>query len=60
MALLALPLPSLAETRDERVAVAREYVELALAEFDMNLLIESMYTPVLQQVAAGGATLTEA
>jgi hypothetical protein len=60
LALLALPLPALAETREERVAVAQEYVELALAEFDMNLLIESMYQPVLQQVTAGGATLTEA
>ena len=30
-ALLALPLPALAETREERVAVAKDYVELALA-----------------------------
>ena len=60
LALLALPLPALAETREERLAVAEEYVELALAEFDMAALIDTMYQPVLQQVAAGGATLTEA
>jgi hypothetical protein len=58
-ALLALPLPALAETREERLAVAQEYVELALAEFDMATLIDSMYQPVLQQVAAGGAELTQ-
>jgi len=59
-ALLALPLPALAETREERVAVASEYVELALQGFDMAAMIETMYQPILQQVAAGGATLTEA
>jgi hypothetical protein len=59
-ALLALPLPALAETREERLAVAQEYVDLALEGFDMAAVIESMYQPVLQQVAAGGQTLTEA
>ncbi len=59
-ALLALPLPALSETRDERVVAARQYVDLALAGFDMAAMIETMYQPILQQVAAGGATLTEA
>jgi hypothetical protein len=59
-ALLALPLPALAETREERVAAAAEYVELALDGFDMAAVIETMYQPLLQQVAAGGQTLTEA
>jgi len=58
-ALLALPLPALAETREERVAVASEYVELALQGFDMPAMIETMYQPILQQVAAGGQTLSE-
>lgn len=58
-ALLALPLPALAETREERVAVASEYVELALQGFDMPAMIETMYQPILQQVAAGGQTLNE-
>ena len=57
-ALLALPLPVLAETREERVAAASEYVDLALQGFDMSAMIETMYQPVLQQVAAGGAKLT--
>lgn len=56
--LLLLPLPVLAETREERVAVADQYVELALSGFDMAAVIETMYQPVLQQVAAGGQTLT--
>ena len=58
--LLALPLPALAETREERVAVAQEYVDLALQGFDMAAVIETMYQPILQQVAAGGQTLSEA
>lgn len=58
-ALLALPFPALAETREERVAAASEYVELALQGFDMPAMIETMYQPILQQVAAGGATLTD-
>lgn len=57
--LLALPLPVLAETREERVAVATEYVDLALKGFDIAAVIETMYQPVLQQVAAGGQTLSE-
>ncbi|WP_137112278.1 DUF2059 domain-containing protein [Rhodobacter sp. SY28-1] len=58
-ALLALPLPALAETREERVAVATEYVDLALQGFDMSAVIENMYQPILQQVAAGGQTLSD-
>ncbi|MBS3978607.1 MAG: DUF2059 domain-containing protein [Rhodobacteraceae bacterium] len=58
--LLALPLPALAETRDERVAAAAEYVDLALDGFDMTAMIETMYQPILQQVAAGGQDLTDA
>ncbi len=57
-ALLALPLPAFAETREERVAAAKEYVDLALQGFDMSAMIDTMYQPILQQVAAGGATLT--
>jgi hypothetical protein len=56
---LLLPLPALAETREERLVAASEYVELALAGFDMAAVIESMYQPILQQVAAGGQTLTD-
>ena len=58
--LMALPLPALAETREDRVAAAEEYVELALQGFDMAAIIETMYQPVLQQVAAGGQTLSDA
>ena len=57
---LALPLPALAETREERVAAAAEYVELALQGFDMPAMIETMYQPILQQVTAGGQTLSDA
>ncbi|WP_155523146.1 DUF2059 domain-containing protein [Tabrizicola thermarum] len=59
LALLALPLPLLAETREERVAVATEYVDLALQSFDLTAVIETMYQPILQQVAAGGQVLAD-
>ena len=59
VATLALSLPALAETREERVSAAADYVELALEGFDMAAMIETMYQPILQQVAAGGQTLTE-
>jgi hypothetical protein len=57
---LLLPIPALAETREERVAAAEDYVELALAGFDMAAVIETMYQPVLQQVASGGQVLSDA
>ncbi len=60
VAVLLWPVAAHAESRDEREAVAKEYVELALQGFDMAAMIETMYQPVLQQVAAGGAVLTEA
>jgi hypothetical protein len=58
-AALVLPLPLLAETREERVAVAAEYVELALQSFDMDALVKSLSQPILQQVAAAGQRLTD-
>ena len=57
--LLALPLPAFAETRDERVAAAQQYVDLALNGFDMPSMIETMYQPILQQVAASGTSLSD-
>lgn len=60
IAALALAPAALAETREDRVAVAREYVEMALADLDMTAVITTMYQPILQQVAAAGQTLTDA
>jgi hypothetical protein len=59
VALPALSLPALAETREERVAVAAEYVDLALQSFDMNAIIDSLSQPIFQQVAAAGQSLTD-
>lgn len=56
---LALPLPALAETREERVAAAQVYIDMALADFDMEAMIGMLYQPILDQVTAGGAALTE-
>lgn len=56
---LALPLPALAETREERVAAAQVYIDMALVDFDMEAMIGMLYQPILDQVTAGGAVLTE-
>ncbi len=56
---LALPLPALAETRDERVAAAQVYIDMALADFDMEAMIGMLYQPILDQVTVGGAVLTD-
>lgn len=57
-ALLCLPFTALAETREERITVADEYVSLALQDFDMAALIATMWAPVIQQVEASGATVS--
>jgi hypothetical protein len=59
LAMLMSAPAAFSETREEREAVAKEYVELALQGFDMGAMIETMYQPILQQAAAGGAVLTE-
>lgn len=56
---LTFPLAALAETREERLAAANDYVELSLDGFDMAAVIETMYQPVLQQVQASGQSLSE-
>jgi hypothetical protein len=58
LALLSCPAASIAETREERIAVAAEYVELAVADFNMAAVIDTMWAPIVQQVEAGGQTLT--
>lgn len=56
--LLCLPFAAMADTREERVAMAEEYVTLALQGFDMAALIDTMWAPVIQQVEAAGQTVT--
>ncbi len=62
---LCLPLPAFADTleadtREGRLAVAADYVDLALQGFDMNAIIDQLSQPILSQVAAGGQALTDA
>ena len=56
---LALPLPAVAETREERIAAARDYIAIVLEGFDEVRFVESLYQPILDQVAATGETLTD-
>lgn len=52
-ALLALALApaALAETREDRLAVATEYNEAALADMDMEAVITTMWKPLVTQLA---------
>ena len=56
---LTLALPALAETRDERLSVATEYVEATIADLDMPALIATMWKPIADQSAAQGTPLSE-
>jgi hypothetical protein len=57
-ALALAPFTALAETREERLAVAEEYVALALKDFDMAAIMAAMWGPVVQQAEATGTTVT--
>lgn len=52
--LFSLPLPALAETREERLAVAEDYVEQTLQSFDMTALVDTMYRPIVLAAAQQG------
>ena len=55
LVLLSLfPLTAQAETREERLAAAEEYVEQSLQAFDMDALITTMYQPVALTAAQEG------
>lgn len=57
-AVFTLPLPAIAETRQDRLAAADDYVTMALADFDMGAVIDTMWTPIVQQAEAAGQPVT--
>ena len=57
-AIALMPGLSLAETRDDRLAAARSYLEMTMADLDVDRMIRQMYQPLLQQLAARGTTAT--
>jgi hypothetical protein len=57
--LAALPFSATADEREARVAVAKEYVDMALADFDMDGLVATMWAPVVAQVEASGVAVTD-
>jgi hypothetical protein len=52
------PLTASAESREDRLAVATEYVELSMASFDLGALIETMYIPVIEAAEAQGKNVS--
>jgi hypothetical protein len=59
LALAALPFAAVADEREERVTVAKDYVDMALADFDMDGLVATMWASVVAQVEASGVAVTE-
>lgn len=45
---------ALADTREERLEVARSYVEMSVSDMDIDAMLRSMYRPVLDQLAGQG------
>lgn len=56
---LALTAPALADTRDERLAIANAYVDSTLRDLDMEALIRTMWQPIVDQATAQGQEITE-
>ncbi len=47
---LSLAAPAFAETREERLAIASEYVDSTLQDIDMEALIRTMWQPLVDQM----------
>lgn len=60
VSLALLPLIAVAESRENRLLVAEEYVALALEDFDMAAIMATMWGPIVQQTEATGVIVTEA
>lgn len=57
---VSLALPAFAQsTREERLAIAQEYIEASLADMDTARLLQSMYAPIIAQIEASGQTVTD-
>lgn len=46
-------------TREERLAVATEYVQTTMEDMDMDRILEQMYQPILAQIEASGRQVTQ-
>lgn len=59
--LMALPLvttAAYAETREDRLAIAKTYIESTLQDLDMAAVIQGMWKPLAAQVEASGTPLS--
>lgn len=48
-----------ADTRDERLEIAKNYIAATVEDMDFDRLIRNMWQPIIDQVSAGGQTVTE-
>lgn len=55
---LTLAAPATAETRNERLAAARDYVVRAVADMDLDEIVRSMWRPAVDSIEAAGQTVT--
>ncbi len=56
---LALTAPAFADTREERLAIANEYVANTFRDMDMEALIRTMWMPLVDQVTAQGQVVSD-
>jgi uncharacterized protein len=57
---IALPAPASADTREERLALARSYVSQALADMDVDRIVRQMYAPLLAEAEQRGVSVSAA
>lgn len=58
--LAALPVAAKADTREERLTIAKAYVAHTVADMDIDRIIRQMYTPLLAEAAQRRVTVSDA
>lgn len=56
---LALTSPTFAETREDRLAIANEYVANSMQDMDMEAMIRTMWEPLVDQITASGQEVSD-
>lgn len=52
-------IPALAEEREDRLAVANDYITATMNDLDMPALIRQMWAPVVDQLEASGTVVSD-
>ena len=58
--LAALPVAAQADTREERLAIAKAYTAQTVADMDIDRIVRQMYAPLLAEAEQRGITVSDA